>query len=410
MPILKRVEQFSLACLAGLLMAGCGVREVSPSVVEIADAPAPKGSAEPNLAVSPSGEVFLSWLERGEGESYSLRYSRLADLDGTWSPPVTVLTRDDLFVNWADFPSLLPTRSGRLIAHWLQDSGEGPYTYDVRIAQSTDDGKTWSESRILHDDGLQAEHGFVSLFESPDGELQAVWLDGRNTVSAAPSPEMQLGFTTISADGVPAATQLLDTRICDCCQTSAAWAAAGPVVVYRDRSPDEIRDTSIVRYVDGAWTQPASVHADNWRIEGCPVNGPAVAAVGDTVAVAWFTGANDEERVNLAFSADGGASFGEPIRVDDGNPVGRVSVSLSARGQARVAWIERTGDQEEAEIRLRMIRDDGVRSAPFLVAKTSAARDAGFPRMASVGEDLILAWTDISDGSRVRVARVRPGS
>ncbi|MEQ1609376.1 MAG: sialidase family protein [Hyphomonadaceae bacterium] len=410
MPIASVFRRFDVVSLAVFLLAGCAERAAPLPLVELLKAPAPAGSAEPNLAVSPTGEVYLSWLEKGPRETHSLRYSTLGDLDVEWSPPVTVLTRDDLFVNWADFPSLLPTRSGRLIAHWLQKSGDGPYAYDVRIAQSVDEGKTWSESRILHDDGLQGEHGFVSLFESPAGNLQAFWLDGRNTVEAVENPEMQLGFTTISAEGVPAATQLIDTRICDCCQTSAAWTAAGPVVVYRDRSGEEIRDTSIVRNVDGAWTQPEIVHADNWRIEGCPVNGPAVAAVGDTVAVAWFTGANDEERVNLAFSTDGGASFGEPIRVDDGNPVGRVSLSLSARGQARVAWIERIGEQEEAEIRLRMIRDDGVRSEPLLVAKTSAARDAGFPRMASVGEDVILAWTDISDGSRVRVARVRSGS
>ena len=43
----------------------------------------------------------------------------------------------------------------------------------------------------------------------------------------------------------------LDGRVCDCCQTTAAITNDGPVVVYRDRSDDEVRDMSIVRYVNG---------------------------------------------------------------------------------------------------------------------------------------------------------------
>ena len=37
--------------------------------------------------------------------------------------------------------------------------------------------------------------------------------------------------------GVP-----LDDRVCECCSTSAAMTANGPVIVYRDRSADEVRD------------------------------------------------------------------------------------------------------------------------------------------------------------------------
>jgi hypothetical protein len=400
---------WSSICLAAAMAAACTDKVAAAPAVLALETPAPPNSAEPNVAVSPTGQVYLSWLERGQGETHTLRYSQLASLDGQWSPPVTVVTRDDLFVNWADFPSLLPTRSGRLLAHWLQKSGDAPYAYDVRVAYSTDQGRNWSESVILHDDGLQGEHGFVSLLESPTGDVQAIWLDGRNTVAPNENPEMQLGFTTISEDGAPGPTQLIDTRICDCCQTSAAWAASGPVVVYRDRSTEEIRDTSIVRLVDGVWTAPVVVHADNWRIEGCPVNGPSVAARGSDVVVAWFTGANDHERVNVAFSRDSGASFSAPVQVDNGNPVGRVSVALSETGDARVAWLERAGENDGAEIRLRTIGPDGAGSNAIVVAQTSAARSSGFPRMAAVGEDLVIAWTEASEPSQVRVARVRFG-
>ncbi len=62
--------------------------------------------------------------------------------------------------------------------------------------------------------------------------------------------------------------------------------ARGPVVAYRDRSVDEVRDIAVVRRVNGTWTTPAVVHDDHWQIAACPVNGPALASRGDTVVIA----------------------------------------------------------------------------------------------------------------------------
>jgi len=369
--------------------------------------PAAPGSGEPNLAVGADGSVYLSWLEPDPSEGHALKFAWLAPGASDWAKPSTgaaIVARDDLVVNWADFPSLLPTRSGKLVAHWLQRAGDGPYTYDVAVAQSDSGGESWSIPHVLHDDGVEAEHGFVSLVETPSGDVQAIWLDGRNTTGA--SPEMALGFTTLGADGTPGATALIDTRICDCCQTSAAWTSTGLAVVYRDRSADEIRDISIVRHVDGVWTEPERVHPDDWMIEGCPVNGPAIAANGANVAVAWFTGAGGVDKVNVAFSSDGGVTFGPAVRVDDGNPAGRVDVVLDASGKALVTWLERT-EGDAAEIRLRAIAPDGKLSAATLVAKTSAARASGFPRMVMAGKEIVLAWTEAGEPSTIHVARAR---
>jgi hypothetical protein len=35
-----------------------------------------------------------------------------------------------------------------------------------------------------------------------------------------------------------------------------------------------------VRQVKGGWTRPRVVHADGWKIDACPVNGPAAASDG----------------------------------------------------------------------------------------------------------------------------------
>jgi hypothetical protein len=61
--------------------------------------------------------------------------------------------------------------NGTLAAHWLQKSGPETYAYDVRLAYSTDDGRTWAPSFLPHHDGAKREHGFAALFQMPDAGL-----------------------------------------------------------------------------------------------------------------------------------------------------------------------------------------------------------------------------------------------
>ena len=394
---------------AGALVTACergdaaGATTGAAFAVESLGSPAAPGSAEPSLAVS--GErVYLSWLEPLDS-GHALR---IATLEGAqWSTPRTIRAGRDFFVNWADFPSVLPLGDGRLAAHWLQRNGKGTYAYGVRVAHSSDDGATWSEGVAPHRDDSPTEHGFVAMW--PEGDrLNAVWLDGRNTASQGHGHggggAMMLLTTSISARGSLGAETRLDERVCDCCQTDAAMTADGPVIAYRDRSAEEIRDIYVTRRVDGKWIPGAPVHADNWKINACPVNGPAIAARGRQVALAWFTAANDSARVKVAFSDDAGTRFAPPVRVDDGTPAGRVDVVLLADGAALVAWIERLGG-DTAAVRVRRIGRDGTVGATRTVARSSAARASGFPRMAIAGDDVIFAWTEPGKPSHVRVAR-----
>lgn len=398
-------------CAAALALAallGCERGEQDRAVLGPIDtlvSPAAGGSGEPNLATGPDGRVYLSWLEP-EGDSvHALRFSTLEE--GGWSAPRTIARRSDFFVNWADFPSLVPLSDRALAAHWLQRNGSAKYAYEVRIAHSSDGGETWSEPLVPHRDGTPTEHGFVSLFPFRDS-LGAIWLDGRN-FAAVPKGEganMMLVMTAIAPTGAAGAERVLDERVCDCCQTSLAMASSGPIVVYRDRLEGEIRDISVARWSDTGWARGTVVHADNWVIDACPVNGPAIDAAGDRVAVAWFTSARDSARVYLAWSADAGASFGPPVRVDDGNPVGRVDVELDREGNAVVSWVEFTAGQQ-ADVRIRRIHADGTPSASTVVARTTSGRASGFPRMTAHEGDLILAWTEAGTPSRIRVARAR---
>jgi hypothetical protein len=211
-----------------------------------------------------------------------------------------------------------------------------------------------------------------------------------------------VGIARFGKSGREIDRTIVDRDACSCCSTDIAETARGPIAVYRDREPDEIRDISIVRHVNGRWTSPAPVHRDGWVINGCPTNGPAIAAAGTTVAVAWFTAANDQPRVNVAFSADAGATFSSPVRVDDGNPVGWPDVVMMEDGRVVVSWLER-GAAGKGWLRVREVSPTGRQTA-HTIATASSGRTTGIPMMARLpGGDLLLAWRD----GQVRTARFK---
>ena len=172
------------------------------------------------------------------------------------------------------------------------------------------------------------------------------------------------------------------------------------------RSVDkEIRDISIVRYANGRWSQPQALTNDGWEIDGCPINGPAVSANGRNVAVAWFTAPDDKSQVYVLMSADSGKTFGKKIRIDDGNPIGRVDVVSRSSGAAVVSWVERTS--QGAQVRVREVAANGTAAAPLNVSGTAGLGSGVFPRMVRSGDDIVVAWTDASKPAQIRTVVVR---
>lgn len=376
-------------------------------IIRASESPTDGDSREPELNATNDGRIILSWVEKIGEKRYALR---TANRDGkAWGEARTVAEGENWFVNWADFPSVIALQDRSLAAHWLVKSGPGTYAYNVNISSSKDGGQTWTKPIVPHGDNTKTEHGFVSLIALPDGRLGAVWLDGRNMKDMKHEEEgkpasasMTLRYATIDADGKLSEEAQLDERVCECCQTSAALTSEGAIAVYRDRSQTEVRDIYFVKQVNGSWSSPKPVYSDNWEISGCPVNGPSVAADGRRVVVAWFTEGSDQPRVKVAFSGDAGATFGNPIQVDEGDAVGRVDTLLLPDGSALVCWM--SGTVESGAIKVRRIRQDGTLGPASVIAKTDISRSSGFPRMARLNDEVHFAWTEFGKPAKVRTA------
>ncbi len=391
-----------LLCATTLLLAG----ESRGSALQTLSSPALPGSGEPRLSPGPPGTVAMSWLEPRSGGGHRLRWSLWSGQ--RWSRPTTIAEGDSFFVNWADFPSVRWLAGNRWVSHWLWRTAGETYAYEVRLGFSEDDGRTWGKPIVPHRDGTPTEHGFVSLV-SDSGNARAVWLDGRHfaghDAEAEPGADMTLRTAVVDRDGTMRDETELDPRTCDCCATAAGISASGLVVAYRDRSVGEIRDIALVRRTDAGWSGPTALNEDGWLIKGCPVNGPALDASGSRVAIAWFTAAAETSRVLTKFSRDGGRTFGPPVRLDSGNPLGRVGVALLPDGGHFATWIE--ADDAKVRILGRRIGPQGELAAPITIARTSAARSSGFPQVVGSGGELFFAWTDAGRVARIRVARLR---
>lgn len=367
-------------------------KTATTSPIEFAS-PAADSCAEPFLFTDRNGIVYLSWIEK-IGTDSKLKFSSF--VNDTWTKSIDIASGNNWFVNWADYPVIAGNGNGYLMAHYLEKSAPGKFTYDVKYKTSSDNGETWSDAMILHDDGKQAEHGFVSII--PYGEKYFLsWLDGRNAAAMEGEGheghhgEMTIRGAVISSNGVKEDEWELDSRVCDCCQTSAAITSNGPIVVYRDRSADEIRDMSIVRLVNDKWTEPKTIFPDNWKITGCPVNGPKADAIGNNLVIAWFSMPDKSGQVNLVFSENGGESFGKPIRIDEGKPIGRVDVLMLNKNSAMVSWME------GAEIKVVKVNKNGKKETSINIASSAESRSSGFPQMTKAGDKLIFAWTDVKN-------------
>ncbi len=387
----------------------------------ITEIPTPcKTGGEPNLFTNENGEVYLSWVEKLNDSTTALQFSTLEK--DQWSAPKTIATGTDWFVNWADFPSLV-TYAGDdnlLAAHWLQKSAGGTYDYDVHIAQSQDGGTSWGESFIPHQDGIAAEHGFVSMIPLSANRIFATWLDGRNTKGEGHEDHdshghddhghgahgaMTLRAATFDSNGKLYDEVELDNKVCDCCQTSAALTDQGVIVAYRDRSDEEVRDISIIQQVGNKWTQPVLVAKDNWQIVGCPVNGPVIKAKGKQVVVAWFTMAGEEAQVKIAFSEDSGTTFSPPVRIDEGKPLGRVDVVLLANKEALVSWLEES--ETGADIKAVKVSAKEKTGESFTVAATDPGRQSGFPQMVRHENKIVFAWVHVDNPTIVKTAMIK---
>ena len=372
----------------------------APFTIETLASPSGANAMSPQLTAT-NGRLVLSWLERGA--QVTLKFAERTPAG--WSAARIVVSSPKLIANAADVPTVRLLPDGSFLAHWTEENGDDPEASTLRVSVSRD-GHHWSAASTPYRDASESQHGFGSAFSLPgatggaarngsaNGGGPAIsgiaWLDGRQ------EDGMAVRAAVFGADGKARAEAIVDDRVCECCPLATAQSADGPLVVFRNRSAAEVRDIYLSRFEGGRWTPASLVHKDDWTIKACPVNGPAITAAGNNVAVAWFTAAGGKGRTQVAFSPDAGRTFAPPIRVDDQESLGRVSVDWLDDSTAAVGWIEFANNRSLFQV--RRVAKDGTRSAAVTVAESGRSQ---YPRLAHTAAEVVFAWTENTRGTTV---------
>ena len=387
-----------------LTFSGC-TRHNSLAVTPLPN-PAAPGSITPNETATPVGNVLVSWIEPAT-DAMALRFA----VRGTqeWSNPQTIVVRNN-FDKYAEAPPwvlMLPNRG--LLAVWSErlplvkgNKWAGNYLY---TAASSDQGKTWTQPTIVHSDRTDGEHSFASLAVQDDNHATIVWLDARDYET---KHTYRLMTSVIASSSVVSDEQTLDDDVCTCCPTNLVRTSTGFLAAYRNHTSDEIRDIYTVREDGGKWQTGKSLHNDGWHINGCPVNGAALAQRENEIAVAWYTGMEEKASVQVAFSNDGGATFPAVRRIDaasgEEQPIGRPAIAFLGPGDALVTWLTREHGVSRLVAAQVRSRDSELHRIEIAQGTTDGL---GYPRMQLIGREVMVSWGGAGETKLVKTALLR---
>jgi hypothetical protein len=341
-----------------------------------------------------------------------------ANLSGEQPPRVALIPR--------------PGHDPTIAVVWTAKSPAGTKLWSAR---SEDGGKAFGAPALVPGSDAPGNRGWESIAAAGDGRVTALWLDHRELASSGGSggsaghAEHRHGTSGGTEKDGAARAQLsklffgsldgsapraLAAGVCYCCKTAMVAGSNGAIyAAWRHVYPGNIRDIAFAMSADGgrAFSSPVRVSEDNWVLDGCPENGPALAVDGkQRIHVVWPTlvasapGAEPALALFYATSSDG-QHFTPRQRLPTQGVARHPQITVSPRGEVVVAWDE----QSDGTRRVAMAHTtpDPNGTARFARTMLPDAAPASYPVLGSVDDGTIVAWTSGANSQAViRVERL----
>ena len=374
--------------------------------------------------------VVVVWTAATEGKS-NIYLAVSNDGGAKFSAPVRVNDQDgDAGATPEQPPRVVISGSGtarNFTVLWSKrDTGPMETRRDtIRIARSTDGGRTFSPARFTHDQSLSGARGWEALTVGANGAVHAVWLDGReaskkiaamshNGTPHKGQPPQEIYYGTLAADGRMIETKIAD-EVCFCCKTSVAVDSRGAVyAAWRHVFPGSMRDIAFAKSIDGGrhFSQLVRVSEDNWELNGCPEDGPSLAVdPSGTIHIAWATVVNEGEPLKALFYATSrdGKVFSPRTRIPatPGATPGHPQLALTSDGGVRIVFDETTGGVRRVSL-ARVSRGNGIQAPEVLSGDEAASHPV---IVQTTPGALLVAWTSRpvtpANTSTIRLSRVK---
>lgn len=245
------------------------------------------------------GNAVLCWSEQDAKDSlYRLKYAVYDAGKDQFETSVTIPGSTGCSISAESMAKVAFKSDGTVIAVFAKrfPDERNPYAGAIYYSVSANEGKSWSAPLFLHTDTSHTYgRSFFDLTRLKDGEVAAVWLDGRYGKSIKGSA---LFFNRTAKGKGFDAESCVDKGTCECCRTDLMTDGEGNLhLAYRSivfptaLSDKQVRDMVYKKSTDNGqtFTEAEAISNDNWEINGCPHSGPSMAVAQGTPHAVWYT-------------------------------------------------------------------------------------------------------------------------
>ena len=421
-----RAPAFALA-LFGLCWPSA---PLAGATVSIELSVAGRRNATPTVAAD--GEVVaVAWSGAQPSGSTDVFVAVSRDGARTFSSPVRVNSVEgDARVNGEQPPHVAlvprPRRDPAIVVVWTTKGANGTKLLQSR---SEDGGRSFSPAALVPGTDAAGNRGWQAIAVEPGGRVDTVWLDHRELAhdsSMAASHHDHKGagkpdgvamaqkskLFVASLDGT-LAPRALSGGVCYCCKTAVAATGDAIYAAWRHVYPGNLRDMAFTMSRDGGRTfsAPLRVSEDQWALEGCPDDGPAMTVDRQNrIHIVWPTlvaaaaGAEPNIALFYAMSADG-KQFTARERIPTEGTPHHPRIAIGADAALTIAWDELANGSRQIAIGRGSIDSRG---RPRIRREALADGGAGvYPAIAAAGDSIVAVWaSNTSTSSSIKVRRI----
>ena len=352
--------------------------------------------------------VVLSWVKEVDAATKIFCYA-ISDNNGeTFGKAIEIAGSTNVDPHGENMPKVIFKPSGEIIAAWgvANPNPKNKYSGLIYYSQSFDDGSTWSKPKNITADTASFDQRYFDLALLPDGEAGIIWLDNRKQWKTEGSG---LYYAVTAGKNGFQNEKLVSGPCCQCCRTDLFIDKDQNIhVLYRAIINDNTRDMVHMLSTDNGrnFTSPKRISNDDWKINGCPHTGPAMAENKNGIHFTWFTGGEDAG-IYYNNSNNKGNTFSKR-NIVSGKSSKHCQITSLPNNHIIIVWNESFPNKNTFNNRIGLEVRDATGKRVSKQYLTTESSNSSFPVIQPIdANNIVIAYTEtIGETSRVMFKKI----